>query len=187
MNSAWRRLLVVVLFLAVVFLAYELSGLRDHLSRDYLQQQFLAHEIIGLLLFTLAFALGNLAQIPGWAFVAVAVLALGPMKGGAAIYMAASLSCVLTFWVIRLVGGNALREFDNALARRILAKLDARPVVSVVLLRLLFQTLPALNYALAMSGIAFRPYLYGTLLGLPLPIALYCVFFAGLSKAAGLS
>ena len=42
---------------------------------------------------------------------------------------------------------------------------------------MLFQTLPALNYALAMSGVKFRDYLIGTLLGLPLPIFLYCLFF----------
>jgi uncharacterized membrane protein YdjX (TVP38/TMEM64 family) len=51
------------------------------------------------------------------------------------------------------------------------------------LLRILFQTVPALNYALALSGIRFRQYLTGTLLGLPLPIALYCVFFEYLAKA----
>jgi uncharacterized membrane protein YdjX (TVP38/TMEM64 family) len=39
------------------------------------------------------------------------------------------------------------------------------------------QTLPALNYALALADIRFRVYLAGTVLGLPLPIFLYCYFF----------
>jgi len=34
-----------------------------------------------------------------------------------------------------------------------------------------------------MSGVKFRNYLIGTLLGLPLPIILYCVFFDYLAKA----
>jgi uncharacterized membrane protein YdjX (TVP38/TMEM64 family) len=34
-----------------------------------------------------------------------------------------------------------------------------------------------------MSGVRFRPYLTGTLLGLPLPILLYCLFFDYLAKA----
>jgi len=46
-----------------------------------------------------------------------------------------------------------------------------------VLLRTLFQTVPALNYTLALSGVRYRDYLVGTLLGLPLPIAAYCLFF----------
>jgi uncharacterized membrane protein YdjX (TVP38/TMEM64 family) len=114
-------------------------------------------------------------------------LTLGPMKGGVAIYIAASLSCMLTFFLIRLIGGDSLRKLESPLARRILARLDAHPIASVLLLRLLFQTLPALNYALALSGLRFRHYLYGTLLGLPLPIALYCVFFDSLSQLFGLA
>lgn len=50
------------------------------------------------------------------------------------------------------------------------------------MLRLLFQTVPALNYALALSGIRFADYFLGTLLGLPLPILLYCAFFSSLAR-----
>ena len=46
----------------------------------------------------------------------------------------------------------------------------------------MFQTVPALNYTLALSGVPFRAYLIGTLLGLPLPIALYCLFFDYLAR-----
>lgn len=46
----------------------------------------------------------------------------------------------------------------------------------MALLRMLLQTLPALNDALALSGVKFRHYLLGTLIGLPLPILLYTVF-----------
>jgi hypothetical protein len=48
---------------------------------------------------------------------------------------------------------------------------------------MLFQTVPALNCTPAMSGAGFRAYLTGTLLGLPIPIAVYCVFFDYLAKA----
>ncbi len=92
------------------------------------------------------------------------------------------MSCVATFLVIRLVGADALREFHGPVAKRIFARLDAHPVRSVLLLRLLFQTVPALNYMLALSGVRFRGYLVGTLLGLPLPILLYSVFFESLAN-----
>jgi uncharacterized membrane protein YdjX (TVP38/TMEM64 family) len=58
---------------------------------------------------------------------------------------------------------------------------------NVVLLRTLFQTLPALNYTLAMSGIGFRKYMAATLVGLPLPIAVYCLFFDYLARVAHLA
>jgi uncharacterized membrane protein YdjX (TVP38/TMEM64 family) len=173
----YQRLLGVGLFLGVLLAIFEFSGLRDHFNLAFMRQVILQHRIGGLMLFVLLFSLGNLIQIPGWIFLAAAVLTLGRVWGGAVTYVAAVVSCVLTFVTIRALGGDALRLLKNRLAVRILRQLDAYPITSVALLRLLFQTAPALNYALAMSGTRFRSYLIGTLAGLPLPIALYCIFF----------
>ncbi len=180
------RLFAVILFLAVLFAVFELSGLHEHFNLSFLQQRINENQIKGLLVFILLFSLGNLIQIPGWLFLAAAVLALGKTWGGLATYVAASMSCALTFVTIRLIGGDALRQLKNKTAIRILGQLDAQPIRSVALLRIMFQTVPALNYALALSGIRFRQYMAGTLLGLPLPIALYCLFFDYLAKALGI-
>ena len=173
----YNLLLAVVLFLGLLFTVFEVSGLRAHFNLEFLQQQIVEHQLGGLLIFILLFSLGNLIQIPGWIFLAAAVLALGRTNGGLVTYVAAIVSCVMSFFVIRFVGGDVLRKLDNQFVARILLHLDARPVSSIVLARTLFQTAPPLNYALAMSGIRFREYLLGTLMGLPLPIFLYCLFF----------
>ena len=175
--SGWRRLLLVVVFLLGLFALFEVLGIRAQFNLAALQTLILMHPVLGLLLFTLLFALGNLIQIPGWVFLAAAVLALGRVYGGITTYVAACVSCLFTYFTIRLIGGDALRELDNPLAKRLLAGLDRHPLWSIIALRMLFQTVPALNYALALSGVRFRHYLLGTLLGLPLPIALYCLFF----------
>ncbi len=180
--SRHKRLWAVVLFVGLLLAVLEVSGLRDHFSLAFLHQQFIEHEVSGMVIFILLYSLGNLIQIPGWIFLAAAVLALGQTWGGVATYVAASISCVCTFVVVRLLGGDALRQLDGKLVARIFSQLDAHPLKSVVLLRLLMQSLPALNYALALSGVKFRSYLIGTLLGLPLPIALYCIFFDTLAK-----
>ena len=179
----YKRLLAVVLFLAILLAVVELSGLRSHFNLEFLRQQILDNRISGLLIFILLFSLGNLIQIPGWVFLGSAVLALGRTWGGLATYVAACISCTFTFFTIRFVGGDALRQMNNKVAIAILRRLDAQPIRSIALLRVLFQTMPALNYALALSGVKFRNYLIGTLLGLPLPIALYCLFFDYLAKA----
>ena len=176
------RLIAVALFLIMLFALFEFSGARAHFSLGFLQQAIREHQTSGLLIFILAFALGNLIQIPGWIFLAAAVLALGQWWGGVVTYIAACISCVVTFFTIRFVGGNALRKLDSTLAVNLLSRLDAHPIKTILLLRMLFQTVPALNYTLAMSGVRFRDYLIGTLLGLPIPIALYCVFFDYLAK-----
>lgn len=173
----YHRLFAVIFFLVLLFAVFELSGLRAHFKLEFLRQQIIAHQFEGLLIFILLFSLGNLIQIPGWIFLAAAVLALGRVHGGFATYVAAIVSCGITFLVIRYVGGDALRQLDSPLIARMLRHLDARPLRSVVFARILFQTAPPLNYALAMSGIRFREYFLGSLLGLPLPIFLYCVFF----------
>jgi uncharacterized membrane protein YdjX (TVP38/TMEM64 family) len=179
--SPYKRIVSVLLFLILLLAVFELSGLRSQFNLAYLHQILVDHPITGLFVFILIFAMGNLVQIPGWLFLAAAVLALGRTWGGIATYVAAIISCSITFFTIRFVGGDALRNLKGTLATRLLSQLDAHPVKSIVLLRILFQTVPALNYALAMSGIRFRDYLVGTLLGLPLPIMAYCIFFDYLS------
>ena len=177
----YKRLLAVLLFLILLLAIFELSGLRSHFNLAYLHQILVDHPITGLIVFILIFALGNLVQIPGWIFLAAAVLALGKIWGGIATYVAAIISCTVTYFSIRFVGGDALRSLNGRLATRLLSQLDVHPVRNIVLLRMLFQTVPPLNYALAMSGIRYSDYLGGTLLGLPLPIMVYCLFFDYLS------
>ncbi|WP_218568956.1 VTT domain-containing protein [Pseudomonas sp. 2FE] len=178
----YKRLLMVLLFLVVLLAVFQLSGLREHFSLQFLREQLLENKLSGLLIFILLFALGNLIQLPGWIFLAAAVLAFGRTWGGLATYVAATFSCTVTFFTIRWMGGDALRELNNRFAVKILSQLDAHPITSIALLRVLFQTVPALNYALALSGVKFHQYLLGTLLGLPLPIFLYCLFFDYLAK-----
>lgn len=178
----YNRLLGVLLFLGTLLAIFEITGLKDHFSLGFLRQRITENEFGGMLIFALLFSLGNLIQIPGWVFLAAAVLTLGKVMGGIATYIAASISCVVTFLTIRYIGGDALRRMNNSVAVKIFAQIDAQPITSVFLLRLLFQTMPALNVALAISGIKFRQYLIATLLGIALPIMLYCVFFDYLVK-----
>jgi len=180
----WRRWLGLLLFVALLAALAYASGVREQISVPALQARLQQHPWSGLLIYLLLFCLGNLLHLPGWIFLAAAVLAFGRLQGGLATYMAANLSCLCTFVTLRLVGGNLGATLTSPLATRLLAQLQAHPVRNVLLLRTLFQTLPALNYALALSGLRLRHYVLGTLLGLPLPIAVYCVFFDLLIKSA---
>lgn len=177
------RLIAVALLLALLWAVFEFSGVRAHLTLQFIRDQFVDNPVTGLIVFTGLFTLANLIQIPGWLFLVAALLALGRLWGGLATYAAACISCCITYWVIRLLGADALRQIKGKLAARIFAGLDARPIRSVLLSRLAFQTAPALNVALALSGVRFRPYVIGTVLGLPLPIALFSFFFDSLARS----
>lgn len=102
-------------------------------------------------------ALGNLIQIPGWIFPATAVPAPDEAWGGMVAYTAAGISCIVTVFTIRCVGGNALRKPDDPLAVNLTGLLDANPVKIVILPRMLFQPVPALSHALAMTASGFAP------------------------------
>jgi uncharacterized membrane protein YdjX (TVP38/TMEM64 family) len=178
----YKRVLLVIAFLLLLLAVFEFSGLRGHFNLGFVHRVIVEHQLGGLLIFVLLFCLGNLIQIPGLVFLAAAVLALGRLWGGLATYIAAIASCMFTYFTIRFIGGSALRELKNPYAIKILGQLDKHPVKSIALLRTLFQTAPALNYVLSLSGVRFYQYLLGTLLGLPLPIALYCLFFDYVGK-----
>jgi uncharacterized membrane protein YdjX (TVP38/TMEM64 family) len=185
LSHAWyryRRLLTVVLLLAVLFALVHWTSLQQDFSLAFLRHALADNQWSGLAIFVLLFVIGNLVQIPGWLFLAAAVLILGRLGGAVVTYVAASTSCAFTFLAVRWVGGDAVRQLNGKLATRLMTRLHARPVRTIVFLRTLFQTLPALNYALAMSGIPFRQYMVASLLGLPLPIAVYCVFFDTLKQ-----
>lgn len=179
-----RRLLLLMAFVLALLVLAQASGLRSQINVAFLQDQLRDNPWSGLALFVLAFCAGNLLQVPGWIFLAAAVFVFGRVNGGLLTYVAACASCLFTFVTIRLMGGNVAATLKSPLAQRLLAQLHAHPVRNVLLLRTLFQTLPALNYALALSGLRLRHYVLGTLLGLPLPIAVYCLFFDYLITAA---
>lgn len=171
------KLLYIVSFFIALFFIIEISGLRAQISPEVIKDLFLQHIVLGLFLFCLAYSLGNLIYVPGWIFLVGAVLALGKEWGGMASFLAGLCSVTMSFFFVRYFGGTALRSINNKWANRIFTHLDERPILSVAILRLVFQTLPAINYALALTDIRFRHYIIGAIIGLPFPIFLYCYFF----------
>ena len=109
-------------------------------------------------------------------FVAAAVLAYGQVLGFAAGYVGAILATLVSFLVVRLIGGQPLAEIKRPLIKKIMDRLDDRPILVIAALRIIFWLLPAINYALAMSNVKTRDYVLGTALGLIGPIA-FATFF----------
>jgi uncharacterized membrane protein YdjX (TVP38/TMEM64 family) len=171
----------------VLLVAVEWTGLRQNFNLEYLRHVLSENRWQGLVVFVLLFTLGNLVQVPGWIFLASAVLVLGKVNGGLVTYFAANVSCAATFLGVRFVGGDAVQQMNSKLVKRMISQLHAHPIRNVIVLRTVFQTLAALNYMLAMSGLGFRKYMAATLLGLPLPIAAYCVLFDYIAKIAHIS
>lgn len=166
MTSRWLRLGALVLVFALLFLAAHLSGLREGMTAERLQGAVLEAGWWGVLLFFFTFAVGQVLQVPGVVFILVARAAWGPLLGFANAYVGSLLAATLVFMLVRAVGGKPLAEVTWPPARRILAGLERRPVLTVATLRVVMMLAPPLNYALALSGVRQRHHLAGSAAGL---------------------
>lgn len=131
----------------------------------------------GVALFVLAFAVGELVHVPGMVFVAAAVMAWGRVAGGAIAYVASLVSVSVSFAVVRAIGGQPLAQLAQPRLRAILARLEARPILTVALVRLVSWLAPTVNYALALSSLRYRDFAIGSALGLAVPVAIAAALF----------
>ncbi len=154
-----------------------MTGLTNKFSVDAIKNIFNENILVSSLLFITLFCVANILNIPGWIFLVASVLTIGKVAGGSLTFIAAITSSVISFLFVDYIGGDALLEIKNKYIKKSLSQINNSPIKSVILLRLIFQTFPPLNYALALSGIKFKEYLIGTLIGLPLPIATIVIFF----------
>lgn len=127
-------------------------------------------------LYVLLFSLGNILFIPGWIFLAASVYELGTFWGFSLTLLAAYVSVILGYFIIGSIGDDVLRKTNKPFLNKMIKNIEKRPFWVVVILRLVFQTAPFLNYALALSGVPFRYYLLGSVVALPPVVFLYAFF-----------
>lgn len=176
-KKLWLRVGALVLFLVVTYVIAWATGAKDYLTLEKTRELVVACGYWGWLAYLGIFTVGELIHIPGMVFVAAGILAFGKVIGGPLSFVGAIVSVSVSFLVVRAVGGKPLTELPWAFARRLMARLEERPIRTVFLLRLLFFMAPPLNYALALSGVKFRDYFIGSTLGLIAPmIALVLAF-----------
>lgn len=165
-HRTWLRIGILAAVTVALVAGAHLSGLGEHLTQERIQRVMSELGVLGFVAFVALFTLGELVHVPGVVFVLAAVVAYGPWLGFGAGLLGAIISLSIAFWVVRLIGGQPLAEVQRPFVRRMLARLDRHPVRTIAILRVLFQMLPALNYALAMSKVRYRDYLLGSVLGL---------------------
>ena len=171
------RLMAALALALLLFGIGRALDLQQHLTVESLRATMASAGTAGVVLYVIAFCLGELLHVPGLVFVAAGVLAYGPVLGGPLAFLGAVASVSASFLVVRAIGGRPLRELRNRWVRRALAQLDARPVATIAILRLVLILWPPLNYALALSQVSFAHYFLGSVLGLVAPIALAVTLF----------
>ena len=171
-----RLAVVLVLFIGLL-VASRVFGWHEQVSVEALRAAVRDAGAWGVLLFLAAFSVGTLLHVPGLVFVAAGILSWGRGPGGVLVFFGALLAVSVTFGVVRGVGGRALEGSRSRLLRRALAHLEARPIRTIALLRVVFLVSPPVSYALALSPVRYRQFLAGSALGLLPAIAFLAFFF----------
>jgi uncharacterized membrane protein YdjX (TVP38/TMEM64 family) len=174
------RLIALALGLGLIILIGHLTGAREWMTEERLQSAVLEAGWWGLVLFFATFTLGQLLQVPGVIFILVARVVWGPAVGFANAYAGSLISAALVFVMVRAVGGKPLGEITWPPAKKILAGLDRRPLLTIAALRAVMMLAPPLTYALALSRVKQRDHLLGSAVGLLVPVS----FVVFLSEAA---
>lgn len=162
----WRRLAaclaLATLVVAAALLVWRLGGAAD------VRATVAAAGIWAPLLFFGVHALVTISPFPRTIFTVAAGVLFGSAAGIALIVAATALSAVAAFWLVRAAGSDVLeRHAPRAAVAWVRARLDRSGLLAMISLRLI-PALPfsVLNYASALSGVRFLPYLIGTVVGM---------------------
>ena len=171
------RLLILSLVVLGLWIVAWATGVTGRFTSDSIQSVVAGRGLGGIIIFTLIFATGQLLRVPSTVFVAAAVAVYGRNAGMLVALLGGLVSATVSFAVVRAFAGHALADVPRPLVQRLLRNIDSRPVRTVALLRLIFQTAPPLNYALPMTAVRWHDHLIGSVLGLPAPVTLMAFFF----------
>jgi len=172
------RLILFVLVIAGLWIAAWGTGVTGRFSPESLRELLAGKGLSGVMKFIVLFSVGQLVlRVPGPVFVAASVVIYGRNFGMAVSLFGALVSVTVSFVFVRAFVGPALADIRRPLVRRLLNRIDSRPVMTVALLRLIFQTAPYLNCALPMTAVRTRDHLAGSALGLPAPVMVMAMFF----------
>jgi uncharacterized membrane protein YdjX (TVP38/TMEM64 family) len=176
-RERYLRLGLLVFMLILLYVIGRRSGLLAEFTVDRLHQKVDQAGTFGVLLFLAVFAFGLLIHGPGQLFIALGIVAYGKLIGFFVTLAGAIISVSVSFLIVRFVGGRALAGVERPFFRRILAKLDERPMSTVMALRCVFWTAPTLNYTLALTNIRFLDYFIGSAVGLLVPVLLFTALY----------
>lgn len=153
----------------------KLTGIADDLNLETIRAFLLASGPLGVVAYIVVFAVSNLLSVPGVIFIVAAILVYGKWLGTLLAMVGALCCVVLSFVVVRKIGGTPVGELKSKWAKKMLRYLDDYPIRTICILRTVMLLNPHLNYILALSPVRFRSYLIGSAFGLIIPIVFYAV------------
>jgi uncharacterized membrane protein YdjX (TVP38/TMEM64 family) len=168
-RRATRIALLLALFVGL-YLAGRALGLAEYLEPARIRTLVADAGAWGALLFVAVFVASVVAQIPAFMFVVLAPALFPWQHAWLLCVVASNVAVALNFELVRRIGGQPLGDVQRAWMRRAFASLDAHPIRSVALLRIVTIMFPPVTTALALTRLGARDHAVGSFLGMLLPI-----------------
>ncbi|NRA01122.1 MAG: VTT domain-containing protein [Myxococcales bacterium] len=168
----WLRIALAAAVVGVVLAVYT-SGLDDQLRPDAIRALLLDAGPWGPPLFWAIFALGEMVAIPSVLFVIVAGITWPRESALAISWVGAVVSATSVFVVARYLARDLVQGRMPARLRWLESWTESRPLLGVILIRLVTFMAPWTHLVLAVSRVRVRDYVLGTAIGvIPAIVAL---------------
>ncbi len=163
-----RVRLAILALLVLALLVWAFTSGATHLHVDEVRDRVERAGNWAFVIFVAAYAVGVLAHIPGVIFTAAAVALWGHGLGILLAYLGAMTAITASFVLVRVIGGRPppVDTERGGRVQKLVARIVARPIRTVALLRVIFWTAPIVNYGLPLTPLSFRDYFLGSAIGL---------------------
>jgi uncharacterized membrane protein YdjX (TVP38/TMEM64 family) len=181
----WRFAAMVVAMIALVSL-WRWTPLAEWAEWSTLQQwaRRIAELPLAPVVATSVFVLAAVVAFPITLLIAVTVIVFGPWTGFACASLGSIAGAAAGYGLGHLVGGPALRRFGGSRVHKLGAWLKSRGLASVATVRVLpVAPFTVVNMVAGASGIRFRDYIWGTVVGMLPGIAAFSVFSDRVAEA----
>jgi uncharacterized membrane protein YdjX (TVP38/TMEM64 family) len=158
------------------------SGAYAMMDADAIQGWIRGAGLWGGLVLVAAYAALQPLGVRSVLFLLSAPLFWSPLAAVLLSWTGAVVASVLAFGFARFVARDWAQDRAPARIRKLDDKLAENGFQTVTLLRLVFYTTPALQLALGVSRVRFRPFLFGTVVGV-LPFTLLMTLFGAQMSA----
>ncbi|MEZ5004281.1 MAG: VTT domain-containing protein [Chitinophagales bacterium] len=169
------KLFLFAAFIIIAFAVKLFTPIGQQMTIENLQLFFEPLGFWGIALFIIAFCLAIILQLPGVIFIGAAIPLFGTVMGPVVAYVGSLAAVIASFFFARSMGGNAMAHIKSARVQKLLLKVESKPIKTIIILRLMMWVAPPLNYALAFSKIPVQQYIYGSAIGLLIPISVLSI------------
>ncbi len=185
-KGALVRFAVFVLLIALAFAAVRFTPLGGYLSKESLLgtlESLQAAWWAPLLLIALYIVLCPLG-LPATPLMVAGAIVFGPWFGTLYNFVGLLLGAVASYLVAKRLGGELIQHYAGHRLRPIVRTLGRHGFWYLVGARFFPLPFPLVNFAMALAGIRFLPFLVSTTIGLLPAIAVWTYFYSALFNAA---